>query len=99
MTSTDLDAVFAHKVGDFVFIRAEAQRWNEVMVPALEKEPKSYIALGELSALSSKPGRLCIIGRHVEECHGGLQLYYSVRVGDKVYHFFEFELSATLETQ
>ena len=97
MTPKDLDAVFAFRIGDFVYIRSEAQRWTEVMGPALSKE--SYLTLGEISTLSSKPGRLCIIGRHVEECHGGLQWYYAVRVGDKLYHFFEFELSATMETQ
>ena len=83
MISQHLDGVFAFHVGDFVFIRADMMAWHD----------------NSANALYRKPIKVGIVGRHIEECHGGVQWYYAVRVGDKVCHLFEFELSATLEAQ
>lgn len=89
MTSKELDTIFAWNIGHYVFVRAEVQRWNEITAHILDR-----VADPEVSAvLRFRPSRFCIIGRHIEEYHAGLQWYYTVRIGNKVHRFFEFELS------
>lgn len=85
---------FKYAIGALVYLRSSSEVWRRAQSAGHENR----FRLSE-----REPPPMMILSRHVEECHGGVQLSYGVRVfrdnalsvGEQ--RLFEFELIDSLE--
>jgi|GEM_PF-5912265 len=74
------------KVGEFVYLKVEAIRYNE------KAKKDTY---------NPAPTPIQILETHVDTCYGGVQISYSIRMfmqnGTTLVRFFEIELTDCFE--
>lgn len=94
-----VDDLFWFRIGELVVLRTDVEAWQEqfrLNGPTPTQSHAQY-PQADVTAVSLSP--LIILERHLQQCHGGIQLQYDVRArytdsSHRAVRFNEFELVA-----
>lgn len=94
-----VDDVFWFRIGDLVVLRTDVEAWQEQFRLNGPTPTQSHALYPGAEGTAASFSPLIILERHLQQCHGGIQLQYDVRArysdsSHRTARFNEFELVA-----